>query len=342
MSTELEAVNAAVAEFDKVGAGLGALQEQYGGVVFDVATTPGMKSARDARLAIREPRYEVQRVRKAAKAPILALGKKLDAEAERITIALEAIESPIDQQIKKEEKRVEDEKAARAAAELARVTKIHEAIAEIRNTPAALVGLKPKELEAHLAQLTAVTIDESFAEFAQQADDALTATIAKVQAMVEQAEAAEAEAEKVRQERAELARLRKEADERIRADREAEEARAAQAQREAAQRDAERQAEIDKRNAELDERERNLKAQEQQQELSKAAEVITQPPVAPFPELTPWPPEPKHATEVHEAQVVSERPTDEQIIMAVSNAFNVSPITAWDWVLEVRPADQAA
>lgn len=112
MSTELTEVTKAVAEFDRVALGLASLREKYGSVVYDVATTAGMTDAKAARLAIREPRYEIERIRKAAKAPILALGKKLDSEAAQITGELEKLEAPIDGAIKAEEERKEREKNA--------------------------------------------------------------------------------------------------------------------------------------------------------------------------------------------------------------------------------------
>lgn len=65
--------------------------------------------------AAREPRYEVERIRKAAKAPILAIGKRLDADAARITAELEKIEAPIDAQIKAEEREAKARRDAEAA-----------------------------------------------------------------------------------------------------------------------------------------------------------------------------------------------------------------------------------
>ena len=111
MSTNIEKVSGALAEFSRVEAGIAALTKAYAGVVYDVTTTEGMGAAREARRIIREPRYEVEKVRKDAKAPLLALGKEIDAEAKRITAALLAIEEPIDQQIAAEEARKEAEHA---------------------------------------------------------------------------------------------------------------------------------------------------------------------------------------------------------------------------------------
>ncbi len=78
MSTELTTVTQAVAEFDRVAAGIATLRSQYEGVVYDVTNHEGMKSAKEALRAIAAPRVEIEKIRKAAKAPILELGRKLD------------------------------------------------------------------------------------------------------------------------------------------------------------------------------------------------------------------------------------------------------------------------
>lgn len=95
-NTNIDKVTGALADFNRVEAGLAALTKQYAGVVYDVTTTEGIEAARVARRAIREPRYEVEKVRKDAKAPLLALGRQIDDEAKRITSALLKIETPFD------------------------------------------------------------------------------------------------------------------------------------------------------------------------------------------------------------------------------------------------------
>ena len=105
MSTELVAVQTAVAEFDRVAAGLADLQARYANVVFDVSTTAGLEEAKTARAIIREPRYAVERLRANAKAPILELGRSLDTRAKEITSKILRIETPIDSQIKADVRR---------------------------------------------------------------------------------------------------------------------------------------------------------------------------------------------------------------------------------------------
>lgn len=212
MSTAIAEVQTAVAEFDKVAAGIAELKKLYGGVVYDVKVPKEMEAAKAARAAVREPRYEVERLRKAAKAPILKLGKDLDGRAEKITEELLAIEEPIDQQIKLEEQRKDREKQAKIEAEQKRVAAIQERIAEIRgvievctryNCAATLIA-------EHASDIERIVIDESFEEFRQQAEDAKTSTLAKLREAHAAALSREEEARKAAEAQAELAKLRAE------------------------------------------------------------------------------------------------------------------------------------
>ena len=65
----LTLISATLTEFEKVQAGLAELRTKYGNVVFDVRSSGGMADAKAARLALREPRYAVQRALDAAKKP---------------------------------------------------------------------------------------------------------------------------------------------------------------------------------------------------------------------------------------------------------------------------------
>jgi len=208
MSTELETVSKALTDINAVSTGIAELQKQYGGVVYEVATTAGMDEAKAARLAIRNPRYEVERIRKAAKAPILALGKKLDAEASRIETELLKIETPIDQQIKAEEARKEAERQAKIDAELKRVADLQERIAELRGNQMLSVTSGSALIAEHIHDLEKIVVDGSFEEFIQQADDAKVAGLARLRQLHAAALQHEAEQARIKAEREELARLR--------------------------------------------------------------------------------------------------------------------------------------
>lgn len=258
MSTELETVSKALVDIDAVSAGIADLRKRFDGAIFEVATATGMDDAKAARLAIRTPRYEVERIRKAAKAPILALGKKLDAEAARIESELLKIEQPIDQQIKAEEDRKEREKQAKIDAELKRVADLQERVAELRGN-ATLSPTSGADLIAeHIADLERIQVDESFQEFQQQALDAQAAGLARLRAVYTAAVAHEAEQARIKAEREELARLR-----------EAEALRAAQ---EKARRDEEERAAKVARDAETARHAEQLRQQREEQEAAAKAE----------------------------------------------------------------------
>lgn len=203
-------VNTAVAEFDRVAAGIGALKERYAGVVFDVATTAGMKAACEARAAIRAPRYEVEKVRKAVKAPLLKLGKDVDARAAQITADLLAIEEPVHLQISTEEARKETERKARLEAEQRRVAAINADIEQdLRCVPTAMVGRPAADIDRTIRDVVAIEITaERFGEFAQLAAAVKESTLSKLREMHARQVTHEAEQERLRLEREELARQR--------------------------------------------------------------------------------------------------------------------------------------
>lgn len=346
MSTELEAVTTEVAKFDAVAAGIKDLQKRYTGVIYPVTTTQGMADAKAARLAIREPRFEVERIRKAAKAPILALGKSLDDRAKRITEALEAIEGPIDQQIKAEEKRKEDERQAKIDAELARVAGIQERIAELRGCQTLTVASGSALIRQHIADLNALPVDDSFAEFRQQADDAKTAGLSRLGALLDAAIAHEAEQVRIAEERAELERLRAEQARRDAEDRArlAEEARIAretqeaerarqQAELAAERAEQERLAKIerDRLAAERAEQEKALAEQRRQQQEAAAAEQARLD--RERAELVAEQERVRQQRDAEEAaKRAANRPTDEEIVSVLAAHYKVKPATVRTWL----------
>lgn len=258
MSTAIVEVQSAVAEFDKVALGLAELEKQYKGVVYDVRASKGMDEAKAARAAIREPRYEIERVRKAAKAPILKLGKELDDRAKEITSKILAIEEPIDEQIKNEEARKETEKQAKIDAELKRVAGLQERIAELRGNQMLSASTDPDLIAEHIDDLERAQVDESFQEFQRQAVEAKAAGLARLNELHSAAIKHEAEQERIKSEREELARLRAEQQRRETEER----ARIAEEERQAK---AERDAEAARQAAEL-------RAAREKQETEAAAE----------------------------------------------------------------------
>lgn len=206
---EIEVVTTTLAEFDKVGAGIAALQSLYAGVVYPVETVKGMKDAVAARAALRAPRVQIEKLRKDAKAPLLEIGRKLDAEAKRITAEIVALEDPIDAVIKAEEARKEAEKAAKVAAELARMERISAAVAEIANIPGKLARAGSKEVaDARDALESRGLLTTEFEERLTEALNLKASVLAELDTMHDAAVAHEAEQARIVAERAELERLR--------------------------------------------------------------------------------------------------------------------------------------
>jgi len=208
MSTELEVVSTAIANLNKVATGLADLSKQYKGVVFEVGTSKGMEEAKAARVAIRQPRYEVERIRKDAKAPILALGKKLDDEAKRITGELLKLEEPIDQQIKAEDERKERERQAKIDAEQKRVADLQERVAELRGNRMLSATSGSVLISEHIGDLERIPIDATFQEYMPQAHAAKDEGLAWLRELHTAATNHEIEQARLKEEREELARLR--------------------------------------------------------------------------------------------------------------------------------------
>lgn len=234
MDGQLEQVQGVLTEFSRVEAGLAALREKHLNTVYEVTTTAGMDAAKAARAEIREPRFNVEKVRKAAKAPLLELGRRIDAEAIRITEAILAIEEPIDDQIKAEEARRLAEREAKRAAEVER----------LRLEAAAKLKAEEDRLAAERAEIVrqqaAVAAERAKAEAEAAAERKKIEAEAAAARRKAEADMAKAEAQ-MAAERAKLAAERSRADEqaaaeraRIKAERDAVEAAAANLAREQA------------------------------------------------------------------------------------------------------------
>lgn len=344
MSAELQQVTTAVVEFDKIAAGLAELKSRYAGIVFDVTIPNGMEAAKSARQALRKPRYEIEQIRKNAKAPILALGKKLDSEAARITAEIMTIEGPIDQQIKNEEERKERERQEKIEAEHKRVEDIQNHIYYIRGLPLKGSGKTSVHAMAVLAEAEAIEIGEEFSEFADEARNALTSALAALKGIVTERQAFEAEQERIRLEREELARLRAEQKKRDDAERArlAEEERIAKAARDEEFRKArEERARLDTeakviRDAEAAKQAEELRLQrEEQDRIQREREAAWDAQQAELQRQQEEIKRQKEELEKAQEPIVLEtsRPTDDEIIGLIASHWSVDEHIAIDWIL---------
>jgi len=229
ITTSITKVQGEIAAFDKIAAGIAAIELQHPkDLAVDVTTTAGMKQAVAARAAWRDPRIAVEKARKAAKAPVLELGKQIDTFAAGLESTLREGEDNYDKQIKAEEARKEAEKAAKAEAERQRVAAHQDRINnDIVSAIRGAVGQTSEGIALIVSDIEAIVIDASFEEFQGQAQLAKDDTLDKLRemhtaAVAHEAEQArikaeqEAEAARIAAERAELDKLRAEAAERER------------------------------------------------------------------------------------------------------------------------------
>ena len=211
LDISVEEVTHAVAEITKMDVVIAQLHQKYDKVIFEVDKPEGMTAAKEARKEVREPRYFIENLRKDGKRPILALGKQLDGRAAEMTERLMAIEMPIHESIKEEETRVERERQAKIDAEAVRVESIQEKIHDIRASIERVhaFGIPDvKQVSKEIEGLERLPIDQSFGEFADQAEDAKVATLAKLREVHTAAVEREAEQTRLNAERAELEELR--------------------------------------------------------------------------------------------------------------------------------------
>lgn len=161
-----------ITEYKPIEAVLAELSKRHRGVVFDVAQPSGMKAAKAAKADIAQYRIALEKARVKLKADVLERGRLLDGEARRISTQLAALEDPIDDQIKAEERR---EEAARQAAILAEQQRLEaEARAKKEAEERALAEARAKldaERAAFEQQQAAARAKEEEARKVRQAEE---------------------------------------------------------------------------------------------------------------------------------------------------------------------------
>lgn len=181
-------------KYSRTEAALADLRGKYAGKVFDLTTTKGDKEARAARLELVTLRTDLERKRKELKAPALEIGKTIDAEAARIKMEIEAIETPIDAQIKADEKRRAEEAARKAAGEAFRVA-LHKALIDRINGYARdAVGLPAERIAKGVAFVESLSFGDETQDHKHLYEAAKADTLASLQKLHADAVTAEAEA----------------------------------------------------------------------------------------------------------------------------------------------------
>lgn len=197
-----------IQEYNQTTAALSLLREKYSGP-FDATTKEGMAAAKAARAEVRGYRTTIEKLRAELKNPLLERGKLIDAEAKHITAELASIEEPIDAAIKAEERRKEEEKAAKARAEAARVERIKANLTAIRQKVTTAIGKHANIIADALDWANNYQPDPTeFAEYLPEAIATRNEIRAVLETMLNERRAADAEQARIQAEREELARLR--------------------------------------------------------------------------------------------------------------------------------------
>jgi len=200
----------ALARYTVTDAKIAEWRAAYAGRVFDCTTADGLACAVIGRAELRAARVAVEAERAALKRPILEAGRELDAEAARVTAAIVLLEDPIDAAIKGAEAAKLAEKAAKRAAEIARIRAETEAAEKIeRERQAAAIREQREKLDAEIeaaraereaARLERVRLDEAAAAVRLEADRIAGEERARLRRIAhEEAEAARLEREKAAQ-----------------------------------------------------------------------------------------------------------------------------------------------
>lgn len=249
-----------IVEYSETAQALASLRQRYGSVVFDVSDKKQLAQAKEARAEIKGYRVALEKKRKDLKASVLERGRLIDGEAKQIETALLALEEPIDDTIKAEERR-------KAEAEERRVAGIRLLVDEIKALPGSMLKATAAELALKLEHARSFRpAPEVFAEFVEAATLANESTISQLETLHRAAVEREAEALRQAQERERLDRERAELEQRQAEQRKREEEDEAR-RREARERE---EAELAERRRKVQEEEDRIAAAKREQEARDA------------------------------------------------------------------------
>ena len=340
----------AVAEYTPIAAALAAARARYQDVVWDLTTTRGNEDARRARRELVSLRTGLEARRKELKAPLLAQAKLVDDEARRITAELLQLEEPIDALIRADERRREEERAAREAAERARVAAIQAKIKTIMDQPIKAVRIRSSALlQTAIDNLAAQEISaDEFEEFAEDARLAHAEALAAMRTMLAEIREREAEEARAHAEReAQAKRDAASAAERAEAERQAREAQEAEVARLAAKRaEIERQqAEIERQQAEIERQAAELRARQEEAARKEDAERSAEAAAAtaadaecaadPIPGPAPVVEAPVATPPGPTAKREPRRPGDDELIATLALHYRVHELKVIEWLLDM-------
>ncbi|WP_225602222.1 hypothetical protein [Pseudomonas sp. PDM03] len=327
------------------------LETTYAKLVVDCSTSEGLANAKEVRVDIRDVRYALANTTKTALVPYQQKVKDAQARVNQVKEFGEAlkdrvlaIEAPVDEAIKAEEKRVADAKAERERVEAERVEAIRTKITRFSSVAAAYASRSAADVASILQSVKeSVILPEEYAEFEAEGTIARDNAIEQLETLHKSAIEREEAAAKLLAQQKELDELREK--QRI-ADENAEKER----QRIAAedrQRIADQQAELNRQREQLqrDQDAQTLKDQQYQRDQEELARLRAQA-SAPAPVTTAAPalveekveiaPISTQATAAASDDVTTAAPAVDDIVEVVALGFDVDLDTARAWLRAIR------
>lgn len=328
-----------------------AWKTSYAKLVVDCSTSEGLANAKEVRVDIRDVRYALANTTKTALVPYQQKVKEAQARVNQVKEFGEAlkdrvlaIEAPVDEAIKAEEKRVADAKAERERIEAERVDAIRAKITRFSSVAAAYASRSAADVANVLLNVKeSVILPEEYAEFEAEG------TIARDNA-IEQLETLHRSAVEREEAAAKLAAQQKELDELREKQRIADENAEKERQRIAAedrQRIADQQAELNRQREQLqrDQSAQRLKDEQNQRDQEELARLRAQA-AAPAPIIAAVAPLIEEKVEVAPINtpaiaaefddVTTTTPAVEDIVEVVALGFDVSVDTARAWLRAIR------
>lgn len=186
LTTPISIREAVLAQFREAEPTIQALADKYRDVAYAVATPKGMKEAVAARADLRDNgRLLLTRTETRIKGEVNDLKRTMADEVERLVAIVKPIEEHVDGQIKAEEKRKADEKAAREKAEADRVAQHRQNLEKLRAYADQAYGQPVEAIERAIAALEDLQFGEEWEEFAGAAALTRDSTVAALRALAQ-------------------------------------------------------------------------------------------------------------------------------------------------------------
>ena len=245
------------------------LEASYSSLVVDCSTSEGLSNAKEVRVDIRDVRYALANTTKTALIPYQQKVKEAQARVNQVKEFGEAlkdrvlaIEMPVDEAIKAEEKRIADAKAERERIEAERVEAIRAKITRFSSV-AAYTSCSAADISIILMSVKeSVILPEEYGEFEAEGTIARDNAIEQLEALHKSAIEREEAAAKLLAQQKELDELREK--QRI-ADAEAEELRKQRAE-EDRKRMKQQQDELDQQRRDMEAQQRHQREQQEEQQ----------------------------------------------------------------------------